>query len=186
MNHLAHLLDLESKEQARLAREQHRTGMRSKVNDIEGESMVERANRELLEQPIEPSDPDEQSDVPLTIRHKSHKKKAIPERNRMRMRKGMQQEARLMKRKKAIAAQLDNLKQLKQHASASPMTVQGKEIRMSLRGMAPAKRIGNRTLISTPLAIKLPEEQAGSLRLLVPELDPVRERFRSSGGTCID
>jgi hypothetical protein len=114
----------------------------------------------------------------LIINTGSHKKRTTSERNRMRMRRRMQVEALLMKRRRAIAAQLNDLGHLKQHAEALQVMDQGKAARVHSK-LTPARRIGSRKLIAPPLTIKLAEEQAGSLRLLVPECDPVRERFRS-------
>ena len=178
-SHFTHLIELEAKEQLKLARKKNQTNLKGPAqNDKEGADMVERANQELLAPSPEPSEPENQTETSLTSKAKMRKKKTIPERNRIQLRKQQRREASLTKQKKAIAAQLNNLKHLKQHAEAlQAVTIPG-EKQVSFR-MAPAKRVGNRKLAPASLAIKLPEEHAGSLRLLTPELNPVRERFRN-------
>ena len=178
-SHLAHLVELEAKEHLKLARQKQKTNLKSvEKNAEEGENMVERANKELLAPHLEPSEPEDQIDASLPNKLKPRKKKTIPERNKIQMRKKQQNETLLARRKRAIAAQLNNLKHLKQHVDALQVVPLKEEKRIPFHP-APAKQVGNRRLVQAPLAIKLPEEQTGSLRLLVPELNPVNERFRN-------
>lgn len=170
--HLARLKELEARE---LARQSSVAALATNATADNGEEdMVERANQELLN----PVAVDDDDDTEFAHNVERQRKKTKAQRNRELRQRQARQAALDAKKKKAMLAQLQDSESLAKHVSLLQTALQ-KRATASAVAAVPTKKTGKRRITPAPLAIKLPDEQPRSLRLLAPEGNLVSDRFRS-------
>lgn len=167
--HLAKLKELEDQE---FARQYNGVALDRGTTADSGEDMIERANRELLNPVIVEDD-----DTVFAHNVERQRKKTKAQRNRELRQWQAKQVALDAKRKRAMLAQLQDSASLVEHVSMLQTASQKRAIISVLA--VPAKKVGKHRIVPAPLAIKLPDEQPASLRLLAPEGNLVSDRFRS-------